>query len=58
MDFIVSHICREGNQVADDLANHGSSLGSIMFWQNLPLFAKNSFDKNKFGFANFRVVFV
>jgi ribonuclease HI len=58
MDFLVSHICREGNQVADVLANYGSSLSSIMFWQDLPLFIKNSFDKNKFGFANFRVVFV
>jgi hypothetical protein len=58
MNFIESHICKEGNQVVDDLANHGLSLNCIMFWQELPLFYKVSFDKNKFGLANYMVTFV
>jgi ribonuclease HI len=55
MNFVVSHICREGNQVADSLANYGSTLNSVLFWHNLPLFVKDSFERNKLGFANYRV---
>jgi ribonuclease HI len=57
MNFIVSHIFREGNQVVDTLANHGLVLNSIMFWNVMPLFIKDSFDKNKHGFANYRIFF-
>jgi hypothetical protein len=55
MNFMVSHIFREGNQVADLLANHGLAISSIIFWNYLPLFAKNCFDKNKLGSPSFRV---
>jgi hypothetical protein len=55
MNFIVSHIFRESNQVADNVANHGLALNSIMFWQDLPLFIKDSFDKNKLGLATYKV---
>jgi ribonuclease HI len=58
MNFIVSHIFREGNQVADCLANYGLSLSSIMFWHEMPLFIKNTFEKNKLGLANYRTSFV
>jgi ribonuclease HI len=57
MNFIVSHVFREGNQVADSLANHCLALNSIMFWNVLPLFIKDSFDKNMYGFANYRILF-
>jgi ribonuclease HI len=57
MNFIVSHICREGNQVADSLANYGLNLNSILFLHDLPLFVKNSFDRNKLGLANYRFSF-
>jgi hypothetical protein len=58
MNFIVSHIFREGNQVADCLANYGLSLSYIMFWHEMPLFIKNTFEKNKLGLANYRTSFV
>jgi hypothetical protein len=28
-----------------------------MFWNVLPLFIKDSFDKNMYGFANYRILF-
>ena len=57
MNFVVSHIFREGNHVADGLANYGLNLSSIMYWHSIPLFIKDSFDKNKLGFANYRIFF-
>ncbi|PNX80556.1 ribonuclease H [Trifolium pratense] len=36
MNCIVSHIYREGNQVADTLANHGCSLSSFTYWHQVP----------------------
>ncbi|MCH99434.1 ribonuclease H protein [Trifolium medium] len=38
MNFIITHIFREGNQVADLLANHGLTLDSIFYWHLPPLF--------------------
>lgn len=32
MNFVVTHIFREGNQVADSLANYGLSSTSFEFW--------------------------
>jgi ribonuclease HI len=55
MNFMVSHIYREGNQVADLLATHGLSLPSIVYWNTLPLFVKDSFDFNKHGSTSFRI---
>jgi ribonuclease HI len=55
MNFMVSHIYREGNQVADLLANHGLSILSIVYWNNLPLFVRDSFTFNKNGSTSFRL---
>jgi ribonuclease HI len=55
MNFMVSHIYREGNQVADLLANHGLSLLSIVYWNTLPLFVRNCFECNKHGSTSFRL---
>jgi ribonuclease HI len=55
MTVIVTHIYREGNQVADVLANHGLSLNSIVFWEDVPLFIRDCFIKNKQGIPSFRV---
>ncbi|CAJ2652437.1 unnamed protein product [Trifolium pratense] len=49
MNCIVTHIFREGNQVADLMANHGLSLNSIVYWNDNPLFISDCFDKNKLG---------
>jgi ribonuclease HI len=55
MNFMVTHIYREGNQVADSLANHGLSLSSIVFWNTLPTFVTDCFYKNKLGNPSFRI---
>jgi hypothetical protein len=54
MNFMVTHIYREGNQAADLLANHGLSQNTILFWQQTPLFLCDSISKNKLGIPSFR----
>jgi len=51
---IVSHVFREGNQVADSLANHGLSLNDFSVWNEAPLFISSSFFRDKEGRSNFR----
>jgi ribonuclease HI len=55
MNCVVTHIYREGNQVADSLENHGLTLNSIVFWNEPPLFINDSFFRNKLGFPSFRL---
>jgi ribonuclease HI len=55
MNVIVTHIFREGNQVADIFANHGLSIDSIAFWFDLPYFARECFVRNKQGSPSFRI---
>jgi ribonuclease HI len=55
MNCIVTHIFREGNQVADLMANHGLTLASIVYWHVAPLFIRDCFDKNKLGIPCFRL---
>lgn len=38
MNYIITNIYREGNQVADILANYALNLDSGMVWQEVPLF--------------------
>jgi ribonuclease HI len=56
LNFIVSHICREGNKVADLFANHGLTLSSCTYWNDPPLFSLDDMNKNKLGLPNFRYV--
>ncbi|GAU49076.1 hypothetical protein TSUD_25350 [Trifolium subterraneum] len=49
MNCIVSHIYKEGNQVADTLVNYGCSLSSFTYWHYVPDFIKDSFDINRLG---------
>ncbi|KAK2430924.1 hypothetical protein QL285_029213 [Trifolium repens] len=55
MHVIVTHIYREGNQVADLLANHGLTFPSIVYLEDIPLFAKDCYDRNKNGLPSFRI---
>jgi ribonuclease HI len=55
MNCIITRIYREGNQVADQLANYGLSLSSFVFWNDPPLFIHDSFEKNKLGIPSFRL---
>jgi ribonuclease HI len=56
LNFIVSHLCREGNQVADLFANHGLTLSSFTYWNDPPMFSLDCMNKNKLGLPNFRYV--
>ncbi|KAK2444758.1 hypothetical protein QL285_015762 [Trifolium repens] len=57
MNFIVSHIFREGNFCADGLANIGLFLDRLTFWNELPLVTKDNFDADRLGKPFFRVVY-
>jgi len=54
IELLVTHIYREGNRVADLLANHGLSLQSILFWQDAHEFIRSCSISNKAGRPNFR----
>jgi len=54
MNFIITHTYREGNQVADIQANFVLSLDQKMYWQETPLFIRETFGKNKLGWPNYR----
>lgn len=56
MNCFVTHIYREGNEVADCLANHGLSLYSFTSWVDMPSFIGASFVKNLLGLPSFRFV--
>jgi len=53
MNFIVSHIYREGNQCADDLANIGLNFDQFTMWDSPPPTIHYAFGKNKLGWPNF-----
>jgi hypothetical protein len=55
MNCVVTHIYREGNQVADSLANHGLNINSLAFWQDSPLFISDCVNRNKLGVPSFRL---
>jgi hypothetical protein len=55
LNGMMSHIFREGNQVADSLANVGCTLSSPMYWNQSPDFISNLLEKNKFGHPSFRI---
>jgi hypothetical protein len=54
LNFIISHICREGNQVADLFASQGLSIASFTCWFDPPSFSLDCLHKNKLGVPNFR----
>jgi len=56
MNFIVSHVYREGNQCADGLANIGLTLTNFTSWNAIPSNLQSHFVLNKLGWPNFRFV--
>jgi ribonuclease HI len=54
MNCIISHIFREGNKVADELANHAVNLPSLSIWFDIPMFVRDSFLRNQSGLPAFR----
>ncbi|KAK2381212.1 hypothetical protein QL285_068838 [Trifolium repens] len=55
LNGMVSHIFREGNQVADSFANHACTITSPANWFQVPDFVMDSLEKNKFGIPCFRI---
>jgi ribonuclease HI len=47
MNFIASHVFREGNTCADALANAGLSLTHLRVWLHVPDFIRDFYGKNK-----------
>ncbi|PRQ16504.1 putative ribonuclease H-like domain-containing protein [Rosa chinensis] len=54
MHFRSSHIYREGNQVADALANFGDALSEMIWWDSIPQFALSFCARDRLGLPNFR----
>jgi len=54
MNCIVIHIFKEGNEVADSLANFGLSLEDFTVWHDTPSFIRSNYVKNKIGMPSFR----
>jgi len=53
-NFNVSHIYREGNHCADQLANLGLTLPSYSWFNNVPPLVNVEFGRDKTGFPNFK----
>jgi len=56
MNFIVSHIYREGNTCADLLANIGLIINGNMWWDNTPAGVRLDLIRNKLGLPNYKFV--
>ena len=56
MQFIVSHIYREGNQCADTLANLGLNFDVYTVWLQMLSCIRSFVAQNKLGMPNYRFV--
>jgi len=54
MSFFVTHVYREGNHCADQLANIGLSLNTFFWWNHIPHQITEAFARNKLGLPYFR----
>jgi ribonuclease HI len=54
MNFIITHIYREGNDIADSLANLGSSIDNVTYFWVPPPCITNSLYRNRLGLPSFR----
>ena len=56
MNFMVTHIYREGNQCADSLANIGLSTQGLFLGEFVPSLLASRYSKDKLGMPSFRFV--
>lgn len=54
MGFVYSYVFREGNTCADLLANHGTSISGLSWWNSIPSFLQREFLRNRMGLPNYR----
>lgn len=55
MNFVISHIYREGNWCADKLASKGLELQGVTIWLEMPGLLKDLFIHDRLGLPNFRL---
>jgi hypothetical protein len=56
MNFIISHVYRESNKCADSLANMGLYLDNFTIWYDIRQVIRDSFEADRVGLPNFRLV--
>jgi ribonuclease HI len=56
MNFMATHIYREGNQCADTLANYGHNVDHLTVWLQVIDCIRSPFVYNRLGMPNFRFV--
>lgn len=54
MFFLRSHIYREGNNCADKLANFGTTIHGMVWWDLAPSFILHDFSRDRTGLPNYR----
>ncbi|KAL5714562.1 hypothetical protein ACHQM5_016506 [Ranunculus cassubicifolius] len=55
--YMVSHIYREGNYVADTLANMGLELVDFTWWYRIPWRAAKAYERNMYCLSEYRIRF-
>jgi hypothetical protein len=54
MSFFISHIYRDDNQCADDIANFGFRIPQSQWWDTIPCNIGNVFVRNRLGLPEYR----
>ncbi|KAF1894302.1 hypothetical protein Lal_00004226 [Lupinus albus] len=58
MNFKVSHIYREGNACADSLASFGAFSQMYTWWDDVPGFIFEDFNRNRLGLPTYKCYFM
>jgi len=56
MNFLITHIYREGNSCADIMANVGLALSSFVWFPSLPNCIRHDYGRNRLGMPSFRFI--
>ncbi|MCI42534.1 ribonuclease H protein, partial [Trifolium medium] len=54
MNFLISHIYREGNHCADKLASLGLAVNEYTWWSSPPICIREELTKNRLGLPSYR----
>lgn len=52
--FVYSHVYREDNVCDDKLANYGTSISGLVWWNYIPSFIKEDFFYDRISFSKYR----
>lgn len=56
MNFLATHIFREGNVCADSLASLGFKVDNLTVWMDIPDCIRGPYRRNILGLPNFKFV--